>query len=270
MSGTALERAISNYLRHVTIERGLAANTVAAYRRDLTAYQQLLDQRGVTTPEGISEADVAAFQTELRTRPEGAMTASSVARMLSTVRGFHRFLIDERMTGSDVAVDAKPPKLAQRLPKAITVEQMGRILDAVAGDDLQALRDKALLALLYATGARVSEVVALNVDDVLGTEDGAGDVVRLLGKGSKQRLVPVGSFARTALDAYLVRARPAFSVRGTATPALFLGIRGQRLSRQNAWLIIKAAAERSGIGVEVSPHTFRHSFRSEERRVGKE
>jgi len=260
MSGTALERAISNYLRHVTIERGLAANTVAAYRRDLTAYQQLLDQRGVTAPEGISEADVAAFQTELRTRPEGAMTASSVARMLSTVRGFHRFLVDERMAGADVAVDAKPPKLAQRLPKAITVEQMGRILDAVAGDDLLALRDKALLELHYATGARDSEVVALNVDDVLGTKDGAGDVVRLLGKGSKQRLVPVGSFARAALDAYLVRARPAFSVRGTATPALFLGIRGQRLSRQNAWLIIKAAAERSGIGVDVSPHTFRHSF----------
>jgi integrase/recombinase XerD len=257
---TALERAVSNYLRHVTIERGLSANTVAAYRRDLAAYQRVLADRGISTPEGISEADVSAFSTELRTRPDGAMTASSMARMLSTVRGFHRFLVDENLVAQDVAFDAKPPKLAQRLPKAITVEQMGRVLDATGGDDLQALRDRALLELLYATGARVSEVAALNVDDILGTEDGASDVVRLLGKGNKQRLVPVGSYARAALDAYLVRARPAFSVRGTATPALFLGLRGQRLSRQNAWLIIKAAAERSGIGVEISPHTFRHSF----------
>ena len=257
---TALERAVGNYLRHVTIERGLSANTVAAYRRDLAAYQRVLADRGISTPEGISEADVSAFSTELRTRPEGAMTASSMARMLSTVRGFHRFLVDESLVAQDVAFDAKPPKLAQRLPKAITVEQMGRVLDATGGDDLQSLRDRALLELLYATGARVSEVVALNVDDILGTEEGASDVVRLLGKGNKQRLVPVGSYARAALDAYLVRARPAFSVRGTATPALFLGLRGQRLSRQNAWLIIKAAAERSGIGVEISPHTFRHSF----------
>src|SRR5690554_5928987 len=115
MADTVLERAISNYLRHVTIERGLSTNTVAAYRRDLAAYRQLLDDRGVTTPEGISEADVSAFQTELRTRPEGAMTASSMARMLSTVRGFHRFLVDEKVVAVDVAVDAKPPKLAQRL-----------------------------------------------------------------------------------------------------------------------------------------------------------
>jgi integrase/recombinase XerD len=257
---TALERAVGNYLRHVTIERGLSANTVAAYRRDLASYQRVLGERGISTPEGISEADVSAFADELRTRPEGAMTASSMARMLSTVRGFHRFLVDENLVGQDVAFDAKPPKLAQRLPKAITIEQMGRVLDAAGGDDPQALRDRALLELLYATGARVSEVVALNVDDILGTEEGASDVVRLLGKGNKQRLVPVGSYARAALDAYLVRARPAYSVRGTATPALFLGIRGQRLSRQNAWLIIKAAAERSGIGLEISPHTFRHSF----------
>lgn len=257
---TALERAVGNFLRHVTVERGLSANTVAAYRRDLAAYLAVLDDRGVSTPEGISEADVTAFAAELRCRPEGAMKASSMARMLSTVRSFHRFLVDENQVQANVAADTKPPKLAQRLPKAITVEQMGRVLDATGGDDLQSLRDKALLELLYATGARVSEVVSLNVDDILGTEEGAAEVVRLLGKGSKQRLVPVGSYARSALDAYLVRARPAFSVRGSATPALFLGQRGQRLSRQNAWLIIKAAAERSGIGVEISPHTFRHSF----------
>jgi integrase/recombinase XerD len=132
---------------------------------------------------------------------------------------------------------------------------MASVLAATDGDDITSLRDKALLELLYATGARVSEAVALNVDDVI-----EGDVVRLFGKGSKQRIVPVGSFARAAIEAYLVRARPALSIRGKATPALFLGIRGQRVSRQNAWLIIRAAAEKAHLGIEISPHTFRHSF----------
>jgi integrase/recombinase XerD len=132
---------------------------------------------------------------------------------------------------------------------------MEAVLAATDGDEHQQIRDKALLELLYATGARISEAVALNVDDVLD-----GEVVRLFGKGSKQRIVPVGSFARAAIDAYLVRVRPLFSARGKATPALFLGSRGQRMSRQNAWLIIQAAAERAKLDVQISPHTFRHSF----------
>jgi integrase/recombinase XerD len=238
----------------------LAANTVAAYRRDLGSYLEVLAARGVTTPEGIAEADVSAFASELRTRPESPLTASSMARMLSSVRGFHRFLLDEGVVGEDVAAETKPPKLASRLPKAITIEQMGRVLDAAAGDDLQSLRDRALLELLYATGARISEAVDLNVDDVLSSDGSSGDIVRLFGKGGKQRMVPLGSFARSAIDAYLVRARPSLSAKGTATPALFLGLRGQRVSRQNAWLIIRARAEKAKLGIEISPHTFRHSF----------
>jgi integrase/recombinase XerD len=171
------------------------------------------------------------------------------------VRGFHRFLLDEQIVEQDVAHDTKPPRLASRLPKAISVDQVSALLAATDGDDVTQLRDKALLELLYATGARVSEVVNLNVDDVIDL-----DVVRLTGKGDKQRIVPVGSYARAALDAYLVRGRPVLSARGRATPALFLGVRGQRVSRQNAWLIIRAAAERAGLDVEVSPHTLRHSF----------
>jgi len=132
---------------------------------------------------------------------------------------------------------------------------MAAVLAATDGDDLLQLRDKALLELLYATGARITEAVSLNVDDVID-----GDVVRLFGKGNKQRIVPVGSYARAAIDTYLVRARPTLSSRGTATPALFLGARGMRVSRQNAWLIIRAAAERANLGIEISPHTFRHSF----------
>ena len=257
---TPLERAVDRYLRHVAIERGLATNTVSAYRRDLASYLAALHARGISTPEGIAAADVAAFSAGLRTREESPLTASSLARMLSSVRSFHRFLLDEELVETDVAADATPPKLAQRLPKAITVDQMASVLDAAKGDDIQALRDRALLELLYATGARISEAVDLNVDDVLGDGDGSVDVVRLFGKGGKQRIVPLGSYARAAIDAYLVRARPLLSVKGTATPALFLGMRGRRVSRQNAWLIIRARAEQAKLGVEISPHTFRHSF----------
>ena len=257
MPGTerGLEESLERYLRHVSIERGLAANTVAAYRRDLTAYLDFLILRGITTPEGIGADDVSAFSRELRTRADAPLTASSTARMLSSVRGFHRYLLDEEQVPTDVAVATKPPKLASRLPKAISIEQMASVLDAARGETPQALRDTALLELLYATGARISEAVDLNVDDVID-----GDIVRLFGKGGKQRIVPLGSYAREAIDAYLVRARPVFSVRGTSTPALFLGARGQRVSRQNAWLILRAVAERANLGIEISPHTFRHSF----------
>ena len=247
--------AIDRYLRHVSIERGLAKNTLQAYRRDLGAYSELLVARGVHDPAAITAQDVAAFAHELRTRSERPLSASSTARMLSSVRGWHRFMLEESMIEVDVAAEARPPKQSMRLPKAISIEQMASVLAATDGDELQSLRDKALLELLYATGARVSEAVALNVDDLVD-----GDIVRLFGKGGKQRIVPVGSFARAAIDAYLVRARPSFSARGKATPALFLGSRGDRVSRQNAWLIIRAAAEKAQLGLEISPHTFRHSF----------
>ena len=294
---SALEVALQRYLRHVAIERGLATNTVAAYRRDLTGYLALLASRGVTTPGQVAAADVSAFAVSLRIRAkpalpkpalpkptlpdsalrdtvpaQSALTASSIARMLSSVRTFHRYLVDEALVGTNVAADVTPPKLAMRLPKAITIAQMTAVLESAGGDDLLSLRDRALLELLYATGARISEAVDLNVDDILsgGANDsasssgrgsnGSGDLVRLFGKGGKQRIVPVGSFARAALDAYLVRSRPTLSLRGESTPALFLGARGMRVSRQNAWLIIRARAEQSGIGVSISPHTFRHSF----------
>lgn len=247
--------AADRYLRHLAIERGLSDNTLQAYRRDLAAYAASLAARGIDDPGVVGSVDVSAFAQELRTRAERPLTASSMSRMLSSVRGFHRFLLDESLVETDVAAELVPPKLPMRLPKAISIEQMAAVLAAADGDEPRAMRDKALLELLYATGARVSEAVALNVDDLLD-----GEIVRLTGKGSKQRIVPVGSFARAAIDAYLVRARPVFSARGTATPALFLGARGHRVSRQNAWLIIRAAAERARLGFEISPHTFRHSF----------
>jgi integrase/recombinase XerD len=258
---TDLARALDRYLRHVSIERGLSANTVAAYRRDLGGYLQLLAERGIQTPDAIGPHDVSAFAAALRTRAEEPLAASSVARMLSSVRGFHRFLLEEGLAVSDVAAETKPPKLASRLPKAITVEQMAALLATADGDDVRSLRDKALLELLYATGARISEASALDVDDILTTaQSTSADTVRLFGKGGKQRIVPLGSYARAALDAYLVRGRPALAAHGTGTPALFLGARGGRLSRQNAWLIVQARAGQAQLGVTISPHTFRHSF----------
>jgi integrase/recombinase XerD len=247
--------AVDAYLRYVSIERGLSANTAAAYRRDLAAYTGWLARQGVDDTSGVVVAHITGFARELGSREPVPLAASSIARMLSTVRGLHRFLAEEDPTAADPAHDVKPPKLASRLPKAITVEQVTALLAATNGEDVVALRNKAILELLYATGARVSEAVDLNVDDVFERE-----IVRLTGKGSKQRIVPLGSYARDALDRYLVRARPVFSARGGATPALFLGVRGQRVSRQNAWLIIRQAAERANLGVPVSPHTLRHSF----------
>jgi integrase/recombinase XerD len=181
---TDLARALDRYLRHVSIERGLSANTVAAYRRDLGAYLQLLAGRGIQTPEAIGPRDVSVFAAALRSRAEEPLAASSVARMLSSVRGFHRFLLEEGLTESDVAAETKPPKLASRLPKAITVEQMAALLATADGDDVPALRDKALMELLYATGARISEASALDVDDILSSQEStSADTVRLFGKG---------------------------------------------------------------------------------------
>ena len=246
-----LDRHVHSYLRQLAIERGLSQNTVDAYRRDLARYLESLNG---TDAAAITREQVTRFLASLLDG-ETAVSKSSAARMLSSVRGFHRFLLAEGAVPVDVAADVKPPKLPMSLPKAITIAQMESVLAATDGEEHQQLRDKALLELLYATGARISEAVALNVDDVLD-----GDVVRLFGKGNKQRVVPVGSYARAAIEAYLVRVRPVFSARGAATPALFLGSRGQRMSRQNAWIIIHAAAERAHLGVDISPHTFRHSF----------
>ncbi|GAB3612970.1 site-specific tyrosine recombinase XerD [Humibacter ginsengisoli] len=253
------EAAVGTYLRHVGIERGLSRNTVAAYRRDLGAYAKWLAERGIHDMGAVGPRAVDDYARHLVTRGETDATqrlgAASVARMLSTVRGLHRFLLDEGEVQEDAARDVRPPKLPSRLPKALTVAQVESLLAATDGDEPSRIRDKALLELLYATGARVSEAVDLNVDDVIER-----DVIRLTGKGRKQRIVPLGRYARQAVDEYLVRVRPLYSVRGRATPALFLGARGARLSRQSAWLVIRAAAERAELTASVSPHTLRHSF----------
>ncbi|GAA3039615.1 site-specific tyrosine recombinase XerD [Microbacterium dextranolyticum] len=256
-----LDRAVDAYLRHITIERGLSAHTVSAYARDLTVYRTWLAERGIHDTDAVAPATVAAFAAE-RAAADPRPAATSLARLQSSVRGLHRFLVREGVADTDPSDRLRPPKTPQRLPKALTIGQIETLLDAAGpapGDavdtDILRLRDRALLELLYATGARVSEVMRLDVDDLAH-----GEVLRLRGKGDKERIVPIGSYARAAVDAYLARSRPELSRRGRASPRLFLGARGAPMSRQGAWLVIQETADRAGLTAHVSPHTFRHSF----------
>ncbi|MFL0566812.1 site-specific tyrosine recombinase XerD [Microbacterium sp. 179-I 1D1 NHS] len=256
-----LARAVDAFLRHITIERGLSAHTVAAYRRDLAGYLAWLDERGVEDTDAVTGELVTGFAAE-RAASDPPPASTSLARLQSAIRSFHRFLAREGIVTDDPTTKLRPPKAPMRLPKALPVEDVLRLLDAAgpapedaAPGELVGLRDRALLELLYATGARVSEIVDLDVDDLMH-----GEVLRVRGKGSKERIVPVGSYARASVDAYLTRARPELSRRGRATPRAFLGARGAPLSRQSAWLVIQQAAERAGITAHVSPHTLRHSF----------
>lgn len=249
-----LDRALDAYLRHVTIERGLSEHTIGAYRRDLGGYVDWLAAQGLTDTAEITPAVVRQFAAE-RAGADPAPAATSLARLQSAVRGWHRFLEWEGIAPENPATGLRPPKTPQRLPKALTIDQVERLLAAPSAEDPIGIRDRALLELLYATGARVSEAVGLDVDDVT-----QGELLRLRGKGDKERIVPLGSYARAAIDAYLTRVRPLLAAKGRASAKLFLGARGAPLSRQSAWLVIRAAAEGAQITAEVSPHTLRHSF----------
>lgn len=254
---TRLEDARDDYLNHVRAERGLSANTVAAYRRDLTRYLAFLEDRGITTVGEVSPVEVTEFVRAL----SATQARSSVARTVVSVRTFHQFCAEEGLAGSNPAAEVSPPRLEQRLPKALSVDDVSRMLEAPDRTEVTGLRDAALLELLYGTGARVSEICGLDVDEVSAAlaEPDAG--IRLLGKGGKERVVPLGSYAAKAVADYLVRARPTLAQAGKKhTPALLLNQRGTRLSRQSAWAVLQRAAHAAGITADVSPHSLRHSF----------
>ncbi len=252
-------RVLRTYLDHLAVERGVADNTLSAYRRDLNRYRSYLESRGVTRLGEVTEETVRGFQAALR---EGdarhpALGTTSTARTLVAVRGFHRFAVREGVVEADPATGVKPPTPDKRLPKALPLSDVEAILDAAGAPGTPlAVRDRALLEVLYGTGARISEAVGLDIDDV-DVHDGT---VLLRGKGSKERLVPIGSFALEAVDAYLARSRPGLLTGKTPTGALFLNARGGRLSRQSAWTVLVKAADRAGVTADVSPHTLRHSF----------
>ncbi len=255
-----MQGAISAYLDHLTVERGLALNTVVSYRRDLARYAAFVESRAVAAPGQVTDQLVRDFLTGLRVgdADHKPLAAGSAARTLAAVRGFHRFCLREGLSDGDPAHEVTPAAPRRRLPKAIPVADVEAIVEAAGIDQTsKALRDRALLEVLYGAGARISEAVGLDVDD-LDLDLGA---VRLHGKGGRQRLVPLGSFACTAVHAYLVRARPELVAKGRGTSALFLNLRGGRLSRQSAWVVLRQAAERAGVSTEsLSPHTLRHSF----------
>jgi integrase/recombinase XerD len=250
---------VRSYLDHLAVERGVAANTLASYRRDLGRYLQFLAARKITSIRAVDAAAIAAFLAYLR---EGdvdhpPLSATSAARGVVAVRGLHRFALRDGLVDVDVSREVKPPAPPRRLPKAITPDEVERLLDAAGyARTPLAIRDRALLELLYATGARISEAVGLAVDDLDLTDRTA----LLAGKGGKQRRVPLGSYAARAVEAYLVQVRPELAAAGRGTPALFLNSRGGPLSRQSAWLVLRSAAERAGLAAGISPHTLRHSF----------
>ena len=256
------------FLAHIGIERGLASSTVDAYASDLRRYVEWLENRGVRTPEDIARRDVEEYVAALDAAGE---SARSKARRLASIHAFHRFALAQHAVSDDVSAAVKAPKGASVLPDVLTVDEVARLLDAVPQPDPHALdgyglenavllRDKALLELMYATGARVSEAVGADLDDV----DFDERVIRLTGKGAKQRLVPVGRYACEALRRYLDAARPVLERRRTSGQpelrALFLNKRGRRLSRQSVWEVVRTAGERAHIAKPLHPHTLRHSF----------
>jgi integrase/recombinase XerD len=266
----SIEEAAERYLQYLTVERGLAANTVESYRRDLRRYAGYLARDAKAALGEVASRDVARFLAALR---EGdaehpPLALSSAGRALIAVRGLHAFAREQGLAASDPAREVSPPAPPGRLPKAMAVAEVERLLEAAgstADPDPRVLRDRALLEFLYGSGARISEATGLDIDD-LSITAAADPVVLLRGKGGKERFVPVGSYAVRALDAYLVRGRPVLARRARgeglrgASPAVFLNARGGRLTRQGAWGVLREAWARSGLPREVSPHTLRHSF----------
>lgn len=267
--GGVLGRLVQTFLDHLVVERGVSRHTVAAYRRDLHRYLAFLAAEGVTEATAVTPGLVAEHAVRLRTGTPAAggegwlhppLAPASVARAVVAVRSLHRFAVDEGVCPTDPAAEVRPPTPGARLPKALRVDQVQALLGVPDTATASGLRDAALLEVLYGTGTRISEAVGLDVDDVTRALAEPASGLRVLGKGGKQRLVPLGSYAGAAVTAYLVRGRPALVSRGSGSPALFLNTRGARLSRQSGWAVLQAVAGKAGLDHDVSPHTLRHSF----------
>ena len=253
----SFDLAASSFLNHLQIERGLAANSIAAYKRDLTKFNAFLNGAALNevTPDLIN-----SFESSLR---EAKLSVASINRIDSTLRSFFKHLQQE-YGFADPTLEIAPSKSARRLPKALTINQIVSMIDAAFRDgDPITLRDQAMLELLYSSGARVSELIGINMNDLstVQTDDGEIRTLKLRGKGSKERIVPLGSFASKAIDTYCVRIRPDLvSKSSKPSPALFLNTRGGRISRQSAWQMVLNSAKAAGITEHVSPHVFRHSY----------
>jgi len=251
------EQASTSFLNHLQIERGLAANSIAAYRRDLIKFALFLNNEPLSE---VGPETISGFENSLR---EAKLSVASINRVDSTLRSFFKHLQQE-YGYSDPTLEIAPSKSARRLPKALTIAQIVSMIDAAhrQGQPIT-LRDQAMLELLYSSGARVSELIGINVNDLssIETNDGVITTLKLRGKGSKERIVPLGSFASKAIDSYMTRIRPDLAAKSSkSTSALFLNSRGARISRQSAWQMVLDAAESAGVTDHVSPHVFRHSY----------
>mgnify|MGYP003327034026 FL=1 len=243
---------ISSFLNHITVERGASKHTISSYRRDISKLQEFLSTRNQDLRSASTE-DIYGFISELRTKN---LSDATIARTIVTIRTFFRFLANEGIV-ADIAREISPPKIPKRLPKALSISEISALIEASGSEGIQ-IRDRALIEILYASGARASEIVSLNVKDIERVESGTM-TVRVFGKGRKERLVPVGRYAQEALESYLVRIRPTL-VKVAREDALFLNQSGSRLSRQSAWAIVLAAAAKANLERKVSPHALRHSF----------
>ncbi len=244
---------IPEFINYISVERGLAKNTLMAYRRDLTAYCAYLQEtEGVTSPEALKHQHISRY---MMVQKKKKMEVNSICRSLAAIRMFHRFLVREDLAQEDPTGLVDTPRQWKRIPNVLTHAEVAAMLGAASGRDTQGLRDRAMLELFYASGLRVSELVALRMED-LNLESG---LVRCIGKGSKERLIPVGGKALEALAKYFDKARPKLQ-RGRPGDALFLSRLGQSMSRQSAWKIIKDCASRAGIKKNIKPHTLRHTF----------
>lgn len=263
MSADELARLLAEHDTWLTVERGLAANSIAAYRRDLLRYATFLRKQGITAASSVEEGTVAAYVEHLRKarKEDGApdLAPSSIARAVAAVRSFHRFCAEEGFLDSDPSEDLGAPPVPQGIPKALREDEVEALLDAVVGDTPAALRDRAILEILYGTGMRISEMVALD----LGAVDFESGFVRAFGKGSKERLVPLAGSARSNLLAYMERGRAELTStrpsRRADRAALFLNSRGGRLTRQGCWKIVRRYGKRAQLGTDLSPHVLRHS-----------
>jgi integrase/recombinase XerD len=253
------ETAKSNYLNHLRIERGLAENTLQSYQRDLGKLGEYLQANRLNFDE-LKPDDIVKFEVSLKF---AKLTLSSINRAISTLKGFYRYMSIENSIENPM-LESITHKLPRKLPKALSIDEVTKLIESAKreGDPISA-RDYAILELLYSTGGRVSEIIGINTTDISISKLGDDEVsvLKVKGKGSKERFVPLGKYAISALDDYLVRTRPALAEKnGKGTTALFLNSRGGRLSRQSAWQIVLDAADATGLSGRVSPHVFRHSY----------
>jgi integrase/recombinase XerD len=255
-----LDGTIDGYLTYLHVERGLAPATIRAYRADLHDFAA---SRGVTRTWAASPEAVVGYlaaRTRRGRRGDPGLAPSSLRRRAAALKGFYRFAYGEGFIGVDVAAHIDLPRPSRLLPETLTVAETERLLESADGDDPRSLRDRALLELLYAAGLRISEAIGLDREDL--STDGA--YVRVIGKGDKERLVPIGDLALDWLGRWIAGPRSTLLAIGHVAPArggpLFVGERGRRLARQQAWAAVKRAASKAGLAERVSPHTLRHSF----------